>query len=290
MSDTNQVEKGLEMGMLFCRSCGKEIDDSLPSCPHCGAVQRAVSPAVEPAPTKVSVPVEDIPDGIRGWSWGAFLLTWIWAIGNRTWIGLLTLIPYVGFIMAIVLGIRGREWAWKNKKWDSVEHFNRVQRLWSMWAIGLVLGSLLVIGIVAVKYPWALDSSLGMDDPAEVQVAEPATEAELNEEVNRILADAKLENSETASASEQAVSGFAPSFDCSTAANDVERLICGNRELSAADVRLAQAFQMAQVRNIDRRNLKEEQDDWRRTERDVCTTHACILEAYEQRYLDISGN
>ena len=34
-----------------------------------------------------------IPPGVAGWSWGAFLLNWIWAIGNRTWIGLLALVP-----------------------------------------------------------------------------------------------------------------------------------------------------------------------------------------------------
>ncbi len=89
-----------------------------------------------------------IPDGIKGWSWGAFLLSWIWAIGNRTWIGLLALIPYVGFVMAIILGIKGREWAWKNKKWESAEHFNRVQKKWSIWGATLVLG-MFVLGILA---------------------------------------------------------------------------------------------------------------------------------------------
>ena len=53
------------------------------------------------------------PPEISGWSWGAFFLNWIWAIGNRTWIGLLALVPYVGFIMCIALGVKGREWAWQ---------------------------------------------------------------------------------------------------------------------------------------------------------------------------------
>jgi hypothetical protein len=87
------------------------------------------------------------PDGVRGWSWGAFFLNWIWAIGNRTWIGLLAIIPYVGFIMAIYLGMKGRELAWRNKRWDSLEHFNRVQRRWSLWSLVLILIALL--GIVA---------------------------------------------------------------------------------------------------------------------------------------------
>ncbi len=89
-----------------------------------------------------------LPDGIRGWSWGAFLLNWIWSIFNKTWIGLLALIPYVGILMAVYLGIKGRELAWRNKRWDSFEHFNRVQRSWSKWGL-IVLLVPLVLGIVA---------------------------------------------------------------------------------------------------------------------------------------------
>jgi len=89
------------------------------------------------------------PDGIKGWSWGAFFLNWIWAIGNRTWIGLFAIVPYVGFIMAIVLGFKGREWAWKNKEWESVEHFNRVQKKWSFWGVIIFFGVFIIGGILA---------------------------------------------------------------------------------------------------------------------------------------------
>ncbi len=88
------------------------------------------------------------PPGVKGWSWGAFLLNWIWSIGNKTWIGLLALIPYVGFIVGIYLGIKGRELAWRNKRWDSLEHFNRVQRQWSMWAL-IIVGGVFGLGILA---------------------------------------------------------------------------------------------------------------------------------------------
>lgn len=116
------------MGMVFCRYCGKELHETAPACPHCGALQAIAKHSKNMA----------IPDGIKGWSWGAFLLNWIWAIGNRTWIGLFALIPLVGIIMAFTLGFKGREWAWRNKHWKSVEHFNQVQKKWSTWAIGLV--------------------------------------------------------------------------------------------------------------------------------------------------------
>lgn len=88
------------------------------------------------------------PPGITGWSWGAFLLNWIWAIGNKTWIGLLCLIPYVGFIFSIYLGIKGRELAWRNKRWESIEHFNRVQKKWTAWGVFLIFG-IAGLGILA---------------------------------------------------------------------------------------------------------------------------------------------
>jgi len=88
-----------------------------------------------------------VPPGIAGWSWGAFFWNWIWAIFNKTYIGLLAIVPYVGLVVAIYLGVKGRELAWRNKRWDSLDHFNAVQRKWSWWA-GLFF-VIALIGIVA---------------------------------------------------------------------------------------------------------------------------------------------
>jgi hypothetical protein len=97
-----------------------------------------------------------LPEGVKGWSWGAFLLNWIWSIGNNTYIGLLSLLPYVGFVFTIWLGVKGRELAWQNKRWNSVEHFNEVQRKWSMWGAILTLGFIglaIFAGVVAAVLP-----------------------------------------------------------------------------------------------------------------------------------------
>jgi hypothetical protein len=88
------------------------------------------------------------PIGVRGWSWGALLLNWIWAVFNKTWIGLLCLVPYVGFLVSIYLGVKGRELAWRNKRWESLEHFNQVQKRWSFWGVIVVFG-FFIVGIVA---------------------------------------------------------------------------------------------------------------------------------------------
>jgi len=87
-----------------------------------------------------------IPPEIDSWNWGAFLLNWIWGVGNNTFIALLTLIPLVGLVMPFVLGAKGSRWAWRNGRWDSVEHFKRVQRLWAIWGAIIWLGGIALFG------------------------------------------------------------------------------------------------------------------------------------------------
>lgn len=109
------------------------------------------APATENTSGQGSLAV--VPKEIQGWNWGAFLLNWIWGIGNKVWLALITIIallfPLTGFIMAIVLGVKGNEWAWRNKRWDSIEQFKRTQRTWTYWGIGLlpVFIPLFVIGL-----------------------------------------------------------------------------------------------------------------------------------------------
>ena len=92
-----------------------------------------------------------MPDEIKHWNWGAFGFTWIWGIGNGTFIALLALLPFVNIVMMFVLGAKGSEWAWRNERWESVEHFKRVQRRWAIvWVIFFVISILLWSGINAV--------------------------------------------------------------------------------------------------------------------------------------------
>ena len=142
---------------MFCSACGHQAAPGSTFCTQCGKPLAAAGNQSTVSLDKAGPPPmvrpgqlgdEGLPPGVAGWSWGAFLLNWIWAIGNRTWIGLLALVPYVGLGVAIWLGIKGREMAWKAREWESVEHFNRVQRSWSRWAVGLTLG-LIVFGFLA---------------------------------------------------------------------------------------------------------------------------------------------
>lgn len=102
-----------------------------------------------------------IPSELRGrWNWGGFLLTPFWGIGNRVWIALLAFagfIPVVGGIiglgMGIYMGVKGTELAWQNKTWNSVEHFEAVQRKWT------------IAGVVVMVLCFVMVFTSAMTDP-----------------------------------------------------------------------------------------------------------------------------
>lgn len=89
----------------------------------------------------------EFPMELLGWNWGAAGLTWIWGWRHRVWISLLALLPGVGLIMFIFLGINGNEWAWKARKWESVEVFLATQKKWRPWGIAAFsIFALLMLG------------------------------------------------------------------------------------------------------------------------------------------------
>jgi hypothetical protein len=159
--------------------CGQKISSSAKSCPNCGAQQTQSAVGKSIPLHAASLPASTLPDGVKGWSWGAFWFSWIWAIFNKTWIGLLALIPLVNIVMMVILGLKGREWAWKNNAWSSVDYFNRVQRKWSIagWIIMVVaLLSGVTIGVLEDRMKhssngesdtnWSLDEDASKDVPA----------------------------------------------------------------------------------------------------------------------------
>jgi len=89
---------------------------------------------------------DTIPDEIHGWSWGACFLNGIWGVGNRTYSALLAFLPVLNIVMMFILGLNGRKWAWKNKQWESVEHFNRVQKKWDI--AGMIALAIYVIVVL----------------------------------------------------------------------------------------------------------------------------------------------
>jgi hypothetical protein len=85
-----------------------------------------------------------IPPELDRWNWGAFLLNWVWGLGNSTYIALLMFVPIVNFVVIFVLGAKGSQWAWKNRLWANEEHFIRTQRNWARAGVAVAVGFVLL--------------------------------------------------------------------------------------------------------------------------------------------------
>jgi len=95
----------------------------------------------------------------KEFNWGAFLGTWIWGLFNKTYVTLWQLIigltPW-STLFALICGLKGNEWAFKNKKCNDVEKFNRSQEkqatIWAIFTfiIGPLLYFILIFGLVGI--------------------------------------------------------------------------------------------------------------------------------------------
>ena len=120
-----------------------------------------------------------IPVEIDRWNWGAFMLNWIWGIGNNTFIALLMFVPFVNFIMLFILGAKGSKWAWKNKKWESIEEFKAVQRKWAKWG-GIVL---VAVAAFFVTLFFIISASFKSSEAYKLAVSK----MEASQEVSRVI-------------------------------------------------------------------------------------------------------
>ena len=133
-----------------------------------------------------------IPREVKRFNWGAFFFTWIWGLVNKSYLTLISLalwaisfvVPFIfgfgaglsgnetayavgtgfGFIFGIIssliglglriwFGIKGNDWAWQNKHWQSTEHFNDVQKIWA--TVGTVL-FIVYIGLILLGFLGAI--------------------------------------------------------------------------------------------------------------------------------------
>ena len=85
---------------------------------------------------------------LNKFNWGAFMLSFLWAIGNKAYLGLLVLIPFFNIIWIFVCGFKGNRWAWENNNYRDIEEFKRVQETWNR--AGLV--ALIIYAVIIVLY------------------------------------------------------------------------------------------------------------------------------------------
>jgi len=109
------------------------------------------APRVEVQPENTSGGLGTVPGEARGWNWGALVLGPAWLAGHGLWGLLLVWValavaaglagaayrPFLGGglgLLILYLGMAGNGLAWKARRFDSITHFQRVQRIWARWA------------------------------------------------------------------------------------------------------------------------------------------------------------
>lgn len=99
--------------------------------------------------------VREEPKCLHKWNWGAFFWGWIWGVGNGVYWPLITLIPYVGQVAALIiifiLGANGSQYAWE-KFSGSASEFDEKQHNWAVAAgIAFFISiAIIVIAIIAI--------------------------------------------------------------------------------------------------------------------------------------------
>jgi uncharacterized protein YecT (DUF1311 family) len=85
---------------------------------------------------------------------------------------------------------------------------------------------------------------------------------------------------------------YAASFDCNKAKTAVEKLICGDNELSKLDDELNNVYKSTRVKlKSDKYSMKclsEEQTSWLKYTRALCDNTVCLKKTYAQRIKDLS--
>lgn len=134
---------------MYCRHCGKEIDNDSKFCVYCGESSHLDSDNSKDVGRRQSKQPHE------RWSWGAFGLGWIYFCGMNYkfwgWLlvlgfimnGLLksddTVVGAIGLIcwlaMVVIFGIKGRRIAWESRKWESKKDFMANQKVWDIWGI-----------------------------------------------------------------------------------------------------------------------------------------------------------
>lgn len=126
-----------ELKIINCPFCGTELSENVRKCKACGEW--------------IVTDDNDLPQELKHFNWGAFLLNWIWGIMHGRYITLLyfpaCLIPVIGpLAISIWFGFAGNKWAWKSKKWNSIEEFNQTQKNWvRLWFVLLIFGLIISI-------------------------------------------------------------------------------------------------------------------------------------------------
>ena len=82
---------------------------------------------------------------------------------------------------------------------------------------------------------------------------------------------------------------YSASFDCKKASTFIENTICNDTELSKLDEQLAAAYKKVFKSLSDKTDLKKDQFDWLKNNRDKCMSLECLKTSYINRVLYLTN-
>ncbi len=104
-----------------------------------------------------------IPNELKEFNWGAFLLTFIWGIKHKAWITLIA-IPLLVFEMPCMLnfflfgifqlycGFKGNEWAYQVDWWKTPANFRKTQIKWAIVAVVINILTPIILGGIVIRF------------------------------------------------------------------------------------------------------------------------------------------
>lgn len=125
------------------------------------ATSRYIPTAPQPVPSPIPQPMQQQaepiyrsePRNLDSFNFGAFYFNWIWGVANGVYWALWCVIPYVGFIIGIVLGCKANRCAWEKFN-GTAEEFEAKQAAWTKWAwilFGVAIVCILITIIVSLS-------------------------------------------------------------------------------------------------------------------------------------------
>ncbi|WP_130471465.1 lysozyme inhibitor LprI family protein [Candidatus Magnetaquicoccus inordinatus] len=78
------------------------------------------------------------------------------------------------------------------------------------------------------------------------------------------------------------------SFDCGKAQTGIEKLICSDSKLAAADLALGERYSQVRRAAADKEAVQRQQMQWLKQVRNQCSSVQCLLQVYEQRLQEFS--
>ena len=79
---------------------------------------------------------ERVPYMATKWNWGAAFAILQFAIFNKAWLCLLSLIPVLNMFWWVICGLKGAQWAWESGLYNSPDSFNTSMKNWNR--VGIV--------------------------------------------------------------------------------------------------------------------------------------------------------